>query len=122
MRKNYQILTTAVLLLLLTACAVPAEPAGDAQSQAPQPIVLEELRVEVQREGHTAAELMAALKRLPDRLQEALAEQKVLVEEVTVTVGASAEASARAALDGGVDLAVLPAADFAALQDLFGAR
>ena len=120
MRKYYHILTTAMLLLTLTACGtqaeVPSEQGKTPQAPEAQYSSVQELRLELQREGQDAAAVMSALRTLPEALRTALAEQGIVVEEIAVTVGASPEATAQAVAEGGVNLAFLPAAEFARLE------
>lgn len=120
MRKKCHILTTALLILALSGCGgaekaetVEPTPAPPVESG---PLLVEELAIEVTRSGQAPTALMAALREMPERLETALAEQEVLVERVSMTAGASPEATAQAVAEGGVDLAFLPAETFAALE------
>jgi len=120
MKKSCHILTTVLLCLALTGCRHTEVPApGPAEPKPPAvetPVTLERLEIEITRDGQEATALMAALREMPEQLREALAEQDVPVERIAMTVGASPEATVRAVLEGGVDLAFLPADTFAALE------
>ncbi len=114
--KTYLPLLCALLLVLLTACA-PAE--GDAPSEPPEtePLALASLSVEIPRGALSPEELAQAVRELPEALKAALADQGVEAETVTVSAGSSPAAMAQAVSEGGVDVAFLPAGDFAALED-----
>lgn len=114
--KRYLPPLCALLLLLLTACG-PAE--GSPPPEAPEagPLELESLAVEVSRGDLSTGELARAVRELPEALKAALAGQGVEAESVSVSVGASPAATAQAVREGGVDVAFLPADDFAALEN-----
>ena len=101
------------LSLLLTGCGkkeTPAvsAPAASASVEEEKPLVLEELAVEFLRHSADAAVLMQAVKELPQQLREALAEEGVEVERVSVTMSGSCASTVQAVEEGGVDLAFLP--------------
>lgn len=111
-----------VLCLMLTACARQEAPpaavsSAPAASSLAEPLALESLTVEFLRTGVEAEVLMGAVKALPEELKGLLAAEDVRVEEVTVTMSGSCAATARAAAEGGVDLAFLPAGELAALGE-----
>lgn len=101
------------LVLLLSACA----PAGEGEP-APPPeeglLKLESLFLEVPRGDLSAQELARTVQDLPEALRGALADYGV--EDVRVSVGSSPSATAQAVAEGGVDLALLPAEDYASLE------
>lgn len=110
------------LTLLLAGCgrrAAPPASSGPADSSsaasAPPPtaetVTLETLRVELPRGVDTRA-ARDAFAALPEKLAPLGAE----VGAVELTFGASSSATVQALADGGVDLAFLPAADFARLD------
>jgi len=103
----------ALTLVLLSACR-PNEEKAPAPEEGP--LQLETLSIEVPRTDLTAGDLAQAVRELPEALKTALAAQDVEVGTVTVSVGSSPAATAQAVSEGGVDLAFLPAADFAALE------
>lgn len=107
-----------LLLLCLFALLSACGPAPKEEREPPEPEVLQfdSLSVEVSRAGLSPEELSRAVRELPEALKAALARRGVEAGEVTVTVGSSAEATAQAVRDGGVDLAFLPAEEFAALD------
>lgn len=112
--KHYLCLLCVLSLLLLAACGLqtaeePPEPEGSLR--------LETLAVEIPRAGLSAEELSRAVRELPEALKTALADREVEAETVTVSVGSSPAAIAQAVSEGGVDLAFLPAEDFAALEN-----
>lgn len=121
------VLLVLLSLFLLSGCKKePPQslPAPQPQNPSPPaeeivddgPLYLEELAVELQREGRGAQELALAVRDLPEALRAALAEQEIFAEKVSVTIGASVSATAQALKDGGVDLAFFPAEEFAALE------
>ena len=117
------------LVACLCGCGKPTGPdapgseAASSQSavSAPMnppagPLTIKELRVEFPRDGTEPAALMAAVRELPEAMEKALAEEGVIVEEVSVTMGASAAATALAVEEGGVDLAFLPVEKLAQVE------
>lgn len=103
-------LRTALLCLLLLLSGCRAAPTEEPDA----PLHLENLAVELSRNGLEAAQLMQAVKTLPEQLQTCLQKNGVEVEHITVSVGTSPAATAQALSDGSVDLAFLPAEDFLA--------
>lgn len=119
--KKLCCLLAAFLLLAAVGCgkkeAASAGAASSAQDQPAQPLHLKTLTVELQRSAGDGAALLRAVKDLPQLLQTALAEGGVTVEEVTVTIGSGTAATVEGILGGGVDAAILPAAELAALEE-----
>ena len=117
MKRRMLPLWGLVLALLLSACA----PAGEEEPAPPPeeagPLKLESLVLEVPRGDLSAQELARTVRELPEALRKALADRGVEAETVQISVGSSPEATALAAAQGGVDLAILPAGDFAALEN-----
>ena len=72
--------------------------------------------MEVSRGALSTEELTQAVRELPEALKAALADQGVEAEAISVSVGSSPEAMAQAVREGGVDVAFLPAEDYAALE------
>lgn len=105
------------LLLLLTGCGKGETPATPASPAPTEPLHLKTLTLELQRSAGEGTALLKAVKELPAALQSALAAGGVTVEEVTVTVGSGAAATAEGVLGGSVDAAILPAAELAALEE-----
>lgn len=106
-------LACALLLLALSACGPAAPPE---EPEAPEPLRLERLNLELSRNGLSPEALAQAVRDLPPALKSALADRGVAVETATVSVGASVSATVQAAAEGGVDAAILPAEAFAALE------
>ena len=113
-----------MLALLLCGCGKkeempPASSQLPAVSSAPAeavPVVLESVTVEFLRTGADGALLLQAVKNLPEEITAAFAEAGIIVEEVKVTMSGSSAATAQAVLEGGVTLAILPAAEAAQLE------
>ena len=115
-----------MLCLLLAGCGkqeqtpptvAPEQPAASSvPEQAAAPTELESLTVEFLRTGADGALLLQAVKKLPEEITAAFAEAGIIVEEVKVTMSGSSAATAQAGLEGGVTLAILPAAEAAQLE------
>lgn len=116
MKRRVCILWALAWALLLAACG-PAESDISPQPPDPGPLTLEALSVEVSRGELSAQELARAARELPEELKAALADRGVEAETVTVSIGSSPAAMAQAVREGGVDVAFLPMADYAALED-----
>lgn len=116
MRQRVCILWALIWTLLLAACG-PAERDASPQPSDTGPLELEALSVEVSRGELSAEELARAARELPEALKTALADRGVEAETVTVSVGSSPAAMAQAVREGGVDVAFLSMADYAALED-----
>ena len=119
--KKISWLMLGLLVLCLCGCGktsgqeVQSSEAASSQSAVSEPaplpegpLTIEELRVEFPRDGADPSALMTAVRELPEAMQKALEEEGVFVEEVSVTMGASAAATALAVTEGGVDIAFLP--------------
>lgn len=126
--RQFACLLALALLLTLAGCGkketggAASQPQTGPEAAAPEdavpvePLALEHLSVEVSRGAEASSELLRAVKELPALLQSALNRGSVTVEEVTVTVSGGTEATAEALLRGGVDVAVIPASELAALE------
>lgn len=112
--KRYLPLLCALLLALLAACGPAKE---DAPPEEAEPLELESLSVEISRGELPPEELARAVRELPEALKAALADQGAEAAAVTVSVGSSPAAMAQAVREGGVDVAFLPAEDYAALEN-----
>lgn len=80
-------------------------------------IALSRLSVELVVEWEEADRVLSSLDQISDLLREALLSQGCAVEEVSVTLSTAGGFTAGALAEGGVDVAWLPAADFAACAD-----
>lgn len=100
-------------LFLLALCACGPAPKED---EPEEPLQLKSLCVEVSRGDLTDQDLARAVQELPEALREALADQGVEAETVTVSVGSSPAATAQAVREGGVDVAFLSREDCDALE------
>lgn len=110
MKRGLLLLTTALLAVTLVGCA--GKPQAEEETVPPAeeaPLRLESLAVELPKSGQDTQALLKAVRELPEALRQALADQGVEVEEVTMTVGSSPAATLQAVEEGGVDLAFLPA-------------
>lgn len=110
--KNHLLPLLLLPVLLLAGCREgPASSAGSgdpgASSLPEEPLIVENLAVELPRDLDTAS-ARAAMEGLPALL----APHGVTVGQVSVTFGTSYAATAAALDQGGVQLAFLPAADF----------
>lgn len=115
-----RLLAALLAALVLTGCGAPAQPedtvtedvppAEEVPETPPEPIRLECLAVEFAAKG--GADILPALNRMPEKLQSALAEADVEVQEIRVTLAASQDTAARAVGEGSVDLSFLSAEGF----------
>ena len=106
-------LLLAGLVLLAAGCEEAQEmetPERPEQAQARQ---MERLAIEISKSDLPAEKLLEAAARLPDAIEDALAEQGVSVGEVTMTIGSSPSATVSALESRDIDLAFLPAASLA---------
>ncbi|MDD5931739.1 MAG: PhnD/SsuA/transferrin family substrate-binding protein [Oscillospiraceae bacterium] len=117
--KKSSCFPAVLLALLLVGCAnrEAAPGAASSASEPAPPLKMDTLNVEVSRPDAAPEERMRAVRELPGALQAALAEAGVQVEEVRLTMGASPAATAQAVLEGGVDVAFLPAEALAELEE-----
>ncbi len=114
--KRYLRPLWALLLAVLLASCRPDAGEAPVPPEAEEPLRLESLSIEVSRGDASTRDLARTVRELPEALKEALAAQGVEVETVAVSVGSAPAATAQAVSEGGVDLAFLPAEDFAALE------
>lgn len=97
---------------------VPVDPAQPESPDEPQgPIDLGMLTVEVVLEWDKADELLSQLNDLSQELDQALKSQGYDAESITVTVSTAGGTTADALAAGGVDVALLPAADYLSCED-----
>ncbi|MDD5914267.1 MAG: hypothetical protein PUC62_08315, partial [Oscillospiraceae bacterium] len=103
MKRIFPLLLAGLFVFLLAACGVPAAPASpDAASDGSPALKLDTLNVEFAIGERDADELMRLQAELPPLLLSALENENVTVETVSITFGASAEATAQALEDGSV--------------------
>ena len=113
MKRIFSLLLAGLFVFLLAACGAPAAPAlPDADSDGSPALKLDTLNVEFAIGERDADELMRLQAELPPLLLSALENENVTVETVSITFGASAEATAQALEDGSVDVAFLPSEVF----------
>ena len=113
MKRIFALLLALTLALSLAACGTQSptlpSPTPDAPAaDEPETLQLDTLNVEFVIGSRKTSELMALQKELPPLLIAALAEQNCTVEQIHVTFGASADATAQALQSGSVDIAFLP--------------
>lgn len=111
MKRLFALLLALTLALSLAACgdSTPPSPApDDAVADEPAALHLDVLNIEFVVGDRSAAELMALQKELPPLLIAALADEGCTVEQISITFGASADATAQALQSGAVDIAFLP--------------
>ena len=109
MKKCLAALLVLALALGLAACAQKGGTTEDDGETLPEtPIRLDALRVEFTKGERNADDLLALKEALPPLLIAALGEKNVEVGRVDITFGASAEATALALAEGGIDVAFLP--------------
>lgn len=114
MRKISLLLSILLLAGLAAGCGDSGgSSAGSDGTPTTMELRLETLNVELPRTEDNVEELTAALQELPDALKDALAESDVFVDSIRVTVGTSTSATCQSLLAGNVDVAFLPAGDFA---------
>ena len=94
-----------------------AEPDGDEDPDQEGPVALGTLTVEVVVDWDSADALLSRLEELSVLLDRELAECGYDAEAITVTVSTAGGTTADALAAGGVDVALLPAEDFAARED-----
>ena len=123
MKKRWLVLVTALMLLVnATGCKdkeqetpdVSVPPVQTPEIPEQKPLRMDALRVEIPRGDISADRLAVAVKELPALMKEYFSDaEAVVIEEVHVTIGSSAAATAQALNEGAVDLAFLPAEAFA---------
>lgn len=110
--KKISLLLALALLLGLTACG-RKEPEDETPPEEAAPLRLETLAVEISKGGLGVQQLAAAVKELPEALQDYFADTgDVEIGKVIVTVGSSSAATAQTLAEGHIDLAFLPAEAF----------
>lgn len=118
MNRLLAFLAAMLLLFSLSACAQKPPAAKEDGEAAPpsaaEPIVLEELCVEFVKGERDTEALVQLKKELPPLLISALAAEGVTVNAVSVTFGASAEATAQALSSGSVHVGFLPTSVYCA--------
>lgn len=121
MKRIFALLTALLLALSLAACgektAAPSPAPEEPVTEEPAALALDALNVEFVVGGRDASELTALQKELPPLLIDALAQWGCTVEQINITFGTSADATARSLKDGGIDVAFLPSEVYAACGD-----
>lgn len=113
MKRIFALLLALTLALSLVACgtqspAAPSPTPDDAAADEPETLQPDTLNVEFVVGERKASELMALQKELPPLLTAALADKDCMVEQLSITFGTSADATARSLCSGAVDVAFLP--------------
>ncbi|MBU5625992.1 PhnD/SsuA/transferrin family substrate-binding protein [Oscillibacter sp. MSJ-2] len=106
-------ISAALLCPLLAGCGQGGASSGGASgsgAEREEPLQIKELRVEL-CSGAGADALLEAAASLPELLKAALKESGAEAERVRVTIGTSASATGAALKEGGVDAAMMGAAD-----------
>ena len=80
-------------------------------------ISLDTLTLEVVVEWENADNLLSQLNALTELLQTALEDAGCTVDHLTITISTAGGFTAQAISEGGVDIAILPAADFVSCED-----
>ena len=125
--KKYALLLVLLLLLTVTGCRkqeVPPEKETETppveQEQEEEPVVqgplqIETLRVEVSRDESDKELILRAVRELPTLLTAYFGEasEDVEIGQISVTVGTATAATTQSLAEGHVDLAFLPAEDYA---------
>lgn len=118
MKRFLSLLTLSALLFALAACAQKTPAQSDTPTVTPpteaKPIALAQLNVEFVKGERDAEALLTLKKELPPLLIDALKAEGVSVDAVSVTFGASAEATAQALAAGSVHVAFLPTSVYCA--------
>lgn len=89
----------------------------DAGDEPDLPLMLEELTVELVVEWEVADAILSQLDDLANALRTALDAVDCPVDHVTLTISTAGGFTAQALVNGGVDIAVLPAVDFVTCED-----
>jgi len=120
MKRLCSLLLALTLALTLVSCGEAPAPAGKEDDEnARAPLETDTLRLEFVA-GERDTDALFSLKRdLPPLLIAALAAQGVSVSRVEVTFGPSADATAQALREGGIDLAFLPSDAYLAHEEDF---
>lgn len=125
MKKILLLVFAAALLLVGCRKEEPAPPQAPVEQPPEKPPVesveeptdgvlrIDELCIELSRGNSSTADLAAAVRTLPEWLEERFAQAENLeIGRIRISVGTGAAATAQALAEGKVDLAFLPAGDF----------
>ena len=114
--KKRSVLLLALLCTALLAACQSSPPADNTETDAEESrsLQLASLDAEFSADGHDTEVLLALREAFPSALRDALSAQNVTVDEVRVTFGTSAQATADALQSGTVQLAFVPAPDYRA--------
>lgn len=110
MKRFVSLFVACLLALSLAACGANPAPTvpDDSSADMPKELTLDTLRVEFVIGERDTDALMALQKELPPLLIDALAQWGCTVGKISVTFGASADATVQALQSSSVDVAFLP--------------
>ena len=112
MRARIIVLLAVLVLAGCQGATTPEVPEENREEIVVQPLEVETLRLELPKTGDMQV-LLSGAGELNRLLPAALAEEKIFVQELTITFATSPLASVQAAAQGGVDVTVVSADAYA---------
>lgn len=117
------LLCLSILLLLLTACHADTPPIGEEtpplQQEQNQDLSISHLSIEFVVGDREQTDLFALRQALPPILLDSFADFGCHVDDLSITFGSSAAATAQALANGSVQIAWMPAESFSEYSTLF---